>query len=118
MQVARSMSHALRQLITELRQGAEMSAEGASSIQWRQRIQKIRLVSIEEHGAGLFVICSSARNLLLQRGQVSAQSDTALCGVLIELANILEMDLTAQESRRKNRNDDRREVPWHLRSDA
>jgi hypothetical protein len=112
------MSAALRTLITELRQGAELSLEGVTAVAWRRRIKALPSISITAHGPAVFVIAGGARNILLQRGETGPHSDAALCGVVAELANILELELTAQESRRKNRNDDRREVPWHLRSDA
>lgn len=111
------MTAPLRQLIVELRQGAEMSPEGASAVAWRQKIKGLPQLSVQAHGPGLFVIGHSARNLLLQRGQVRAESDQALRGVLIELANILEVEAQAIAGS-KNRQASRREVPYHMKGDA
>lgn len=106
------MSQALRGLITELRQGAELSAEGASALQWRKRIAALPAISVSVHGAGVHVIADSARKLLLQRGQVSAQSDEALRGILVELANVLDLELAAYDVGRQNRNSLRRATEW------
>lgn len=112
------MSQALRQLIQELRDGADLSPEGATSIQWRERIHKLAMPSATHNGLGVAMIATAARNLLLQRGQMSQPSDTALCGVLVEMANILEMELTALDERGANRAVSRRGIPWYLRDSA
>ena len=108
------MTAALRQIITDLRLGADMTPEGAQSIQWRERIRKMTMPSVTTGGHGLFLLAGAAKTLLLQRGQLRAHSDTALCGVLIELSNIVQIELDASEAL-QNRQTQRRAVPHYQR---
>lgn len=109
------MTAALRHVIDELRAGAEMSPEGATSIQWRERIKKIDVISVIAHGAGISMLASAARTLLLQRGQLSDASDMELRGILLALSNILEMELSAQDAARASRAETRRGTSYWLR---
>lgn len=109
------MSATVRDLIEELRRGAEMSPEDATSIHWRERIRSLAMPSVAQYGLGLSLISSAARTMLLQRGQIAAQGDLELCGVLVALANILDMEITALETATRTRAHDRREVPYYLR---
>lgn len=112
------MTSPIRKLIEELRAGAEMSAEGATSIPWREKIRALPMPSVAHYGLGLSLISSAARTLLLQRGQIAAHGDLELCGVLVALANILDMEVTALESATRSRAHDRRGMPYYLKGDA
>lgn len=112
------MSAPIRNLIEELRAGAEMSAEGASSIQWREKIRTMAMPSVASYGLGISLIGSAARTLLLQRGQIGPQGDLELCGVLVALSNVLELETAAMEAATQSRADARRELPYYLREGA
>src|SRR5882757_1064205 len=109
------MSHALRQLIHELRRGAEMAPAGGNVIQWRHNIKNLPAITTAAHGAGVAMMASAARTLLLQRGQVGEQSELELRGVLAAIANILDMELAEIDARGANRQTQRRAIPYHLR---
>jgi hypothetical protein len=111
------MSQALRQLVFELRRAADASPEGATSIQWRHHVAKLPMITVSLHGAGVSMIAAAARNLMLQRGQLTAQSDEALRGVLVEIANILDLELEAIDARGARRAE-RRAQPYYMRETA
>lgn len=106
------MSASIIKLIEELRAGADMSVEGAGAIPWRVRIRDMALPSVSVWGAGIAMIGSAARTLLLQRGQVRPESDAALCGVLVEIANILELEARQIEERKLPRSRERDGRLW------
>lgn len=112
------MSQAIRQLIAELRKGAEMEPEGGRSMPWRIRIGELKAISVTQHGLGLSLLWSASRTLLLQRGQIGTQGDEELRGVLVALANILELELAAQETATANRSTSRGAVPYYLKDSA
>lgn len=106
------MSAPICKLIEELRAGADLSAEGASSIQWRMRIRDMALPTVSVWGMGISLICSASRTMLLQRGQLSAESDDALRGVLVELSNILELEARGAHDRENHRSRERDSSLW------
>lgn len=90
-----------RQLIDELKAGAELTPEGASAMSWREKVRQIPL-KMSSANPGRYIVASSARQLLLQRGQLRPEADTALRGILLELAVVLEIDLDAERVKRSS----------------